>query len=36
MQWLTALFEWLHQEKWIADDPSLGLARAVRPTKTAP
>jgi integrase len=30
MQWLCAMFEWLKEEKWIADDPADGLARQPR------
>lgn len=33
MQWLCGLFEWLHQEKWIADDPAIGLGTTVRPRR---
>jgi len=25
MQWLCGMFEWLHLEKWLADDPAVGL-----------
>lgn len=34
MQWLSGMFEWLAQEKWIAEDISDGLATAIR-AKTA-
>ncbi|WBY04058.1 site-specific integrase [Ramlibacter tataouinensis] len=35
MHWLAGLFEWLHQEKWIADDPAVGLAGAIAPKKAS-
>jgi site-specific recombinase XerD len=25
MQWLHGMFEWLLREKWITDDPAVGL-----------
>jgi integrase len=33
MQWLCGMFEWLTQEKWIADDPAVGLGVAARGKK---
>lgn len=34
MQWLCGMFEWLAQEKWIEDDPAVGLSAAIRPRDT--
>jgi integrase len=30
MQWLALLFAWLHSERWVADNPAVGLARPRR------
>lgn len=35
MQWLCGMFEWLLQEKWIADDPAVGLGSGRRGRRTA-
>jgi integrase len=33
MQWVCGMFEWLLQEKWIADDPAVGLGTVHRGRK---
>jgi integrase len=33
MQWLCGMFAWLHDEKWITDDPAVGLGAPIREGK---